>query len=127
MTSSIKDPDALEECCGVVALIAGSATVVMAQGAGAPVKLGIINDQSSVYASASGKGTVAATEMAIADFGGKVLGRDIVLMSVHASPSRVGPVWDDLWAGTEVELFECIAKAPGPRLGAFAWDRRRFG
>ncbi len=58
-----------------------SSSAAIAQTAGAPVKLGIINDQSSVYAGASGKGTIAAIEMAVADFGGKVLGRDIVLLN----------------------------------------------
>ena len=46
-----------------------------------PVKIGILNDQSGVYADYGGKGSVEAARMAIADFGGKVLGQPIELVS----------------------------------------------
>jgi branched-chain amino acid transport system substrate-binding protein len=46
-----------------------------------PVKIGLIDDQSSVYSGLGGKGTVIAVEMAIADFGGKVGGRPIEFRS----------------------------------------------
>jgi branched-chain amino acid transport system substrate-binding protein len=50
-----------------------------AQDAG--VKIGIMNDQSSIYADLSGLGGVEAARMAIEDFGGKVLGQSIQLIS----------------------------------------------
>lgn len=52
-------------------------------GAGAqegPVKIGVINDQSSIYADLSGPGGVEAARMAIEDFGGQVLGKKIELV-----------------------------------------------
>ena len=38
------------------------------------VKIGILNDQSGVYADFGGRGSVEAARMAVEDFGGKVLG-----------------------------------------------------
>jgi branched-chain amino acid transport system substrate-binding protein len=45
------------------------------------VKLGVLDDMSGPYAENSGPGDVLAVKMAIADFGGKVLGRPIELVS----------------------------------------------
>jgi len=39
------------------------------------VKIGILNDQSGVYADYGGKWSVEAARMAIEDFGGEVLGQ----------------------------------------------------
>ena len=58
--------------CGV--LIAGSAS---AQG----VKIGILNDQSGVYADYGGKWSFEAAKMAVEDFGGNVLGHEIQVIS----------------------------------------------
>ncbi len=64
------------------ALIAGLAmpafvTPALAQ---APLKIGILNDQSGVYADFGGKGSVEAARMAVADFGGKALDRPIEVL-----------------------------------------------
>ncbi len=48
---------------------------------GIAVKIGVMNDQSSIYADLSGLGGVEAARMAIEDFGGKVLGQPIQLIS----------------------------------------------
>src|SRR6478672_3350744 len=55
-------------------LMAGPAS---AQG----VKIGILNDQSGVYADYGGKYSVEAAKMAIEDFGGEVLGKKIELVT----------------------------------------------
>ncbi|MEX6507005.1 ABC transporter substrate-binding protein [Jiella sp. M17.18] len=44
------------------------------------VKIGILNDQSGVYADFGGKWSVAAAKMAAEDFGGTVLGKPIVII-----------------------------------------------
>ncbi len=44
------------------------------------VKIGLLNDMSGVYADIVGPGAVIAAKMAIADFGGKVLGKPIELV-----------------------------------------------
>ena len=55
-------------------LLTGSAS---AQG----VKIGILNDQSGVYADYGGKYSVEAARMAIEDFGGEVLGKKIEMVT----------------------------------------------
>jgi branched-chain amino acid transport system substrate-binding protein len=45
------------------------------------VKIGILNDQSGVYADFGGKWSVVAAQMAVADFGGKVLDKPIEIIS----------------------------------------------
>ena len=57
------------------ALLAGASA--SAQG----VKIGILNDQSGVYADFGGKWSVEAAKMAIEDFGGSVLGEKIELIN----------------------------------------------
>src|SRR6516164_9850659 len=52
-----------------------------AQTAGGGVKIGVINDQSSIYADLSGMGGVEAARMAIEDFGGKALGKPIEMVT----------------------------------------------
>ena len=59
-------------------LLAGPA---QAQTAGGGVKIGVINDQSSIYADLSGLGGVEAARMAIEDFGGKALGKPIEMVT----------------------------------------------
>ncbi|MBV9077621.1 MAG: ABC transporter substrate-binding protein [Methylobacteriaceae bacterium] len=45
------------------------------------VKIGILNDQSGVYADFGGKWSVEAARMAVEDFGGKVLGAPVEILS----------------------------------------------
>jgi branched-chain amino acid transport system substrate-binding protein len=45
------------------------------------VRIGVLTDMSSLYADINGPGAVVATEMAIKDFGGTVLGKKIELVS----------------------------------------------
>jgi len=45
------------------------------------VKIGILNDQSGVYADYGGKGSLEAAKMAIEDFGGEVLGKPVELVT----------------------------------------------
>ena len=45
------------------------------------VRIGILNDQSGVYADFGGLGSVEAARMAVEDFGGKVLDAPIEIVS----------------------------------------------
>ncbi len=47
-----------------------------------PIKIAVITDMSAVYAAVSGRGAVVATQMAVDDFGGKVLGRPIEVVAI---------------------------------------------
>ena len=66
--------------CGFF-LATSTLTPAAAQGANAGVKIGILNDQSGVYADYGGKWSLEAAKMAIEDFGGEVLGGKIELVT----------------------------------------------
>jgi branched-chain amino acid transport system substrate-binding protein len=53
------------------------------------VKVGVLNDQSGVYADFGGKWSVEAAKMAVEDFGGSVLGQNIELVTAdHQNKPR---------------------------------------
>jgi branched-chain amino acid transport system substrate-binding protein len=55
------------------------------------VKIGVLTDMSSLYADATGKGSVAAVQMAVADYGGKVKGKPVEVISAdHQNKPDVG-------------------------------------
>lgn len=66
-----------------------------------PVTIGVLGDMSGVYSTGfSGEGAVAAVKMAVRDFGGKVLGRPIVVISADhqnnaALASSIARKWID--------------------------------
>lgn len=60
--------------------VAGASQSALAQDGG-NVKIGVLADMSGVYADIGGQGSVEAVKMAIEDFGGKVLGKPIEVVS----------------------------------------------
>ncbi|MFM9426396.1 branched-chain amino acid transport system substrate-binding protein [Variovorax sp. GrIS 2.14] len=64
-----------------LAIAMGALALATAAQAQEKVKIGFITDMSSLYSDVEGKGGVTAIQMAIDDFGGKVLGQPIELMS----------------------------------------------
>ena len=62
------------------AALAAYGLLVGASASAQGVKIGILNDQSGVYADYGGKWSVEAAKMAIEDFGGNVLGQKIELV-----------------------------------------------
>ena len=55
------------------------------------VKIGVLTDMSSLYADATGKGSLAAVQMAVADYGGKVAGKPVeVVAADHQNKPDVG-------------------------------------
>src|SRR6201999_95968 len=63
------------------AAVATSALLLAAPAAAQGVKIGILNDQSGVYADYGGKYSVEAAKMAVEDFGGNVLGQKVEIIS----------------------------------------------
>src|SRR3954470_10203331 len=45
-----------------------------------PIRIGVLGDQTSVYAAPTGPGSVLAARLAIEDVGGRVLGRRVELL-----------------------------------------------
>ena len=74
------------------------AVPAIAEISGDVVKLGVLNDMSSLYADISGPGSVEAARMAIADFGGVVNGKKIELISAdHQNKPDVGSAIANQW------------------------------
>jgi branched-chain amino acid transport system substrate-binding protein len=67
--------------------------------AGDQVVIGDIDDLSGVYADATGQGAIEGANMAIADFGGTVLGKKIVLLTAdHQNKPDIGASKFREWA-----------------------------
>jgi branched-chain amino acid transport system substrate-binding protein len=65
----------------LLAAVATSALLLAAPAFAQGVKIGILNDQSGVYADYGGKYSVEAAKMAIEDFGGEVLGQKVEMIT----------------------------------------------
>jgi branched-chain amino acid transport system substrate-binding protein len=63
-----------------------------------PIRVGVMNDQSSVYADFQGKGSVLAAQMAVEDYGGKAAGRKVeVVFADHQNKPDVGSAIARKW------------------------------
>jgi branched-chain amino acid transport system substrate-binding protein len=85
------------------ALLAASAIPVAAgEISDGKVKIGILNDQSGVYADFGGKWSVEAAKMAVEDFGGKVQGAPIEIVSAdHQNKPDIASNIARQWYDTE--------------------------
>jgi branched-chain amino acid transport system substrate-binding protein len=82
---------------GLAALVMAGTGPALA--AGQDIVIGDIDDLSGVYADAQGLAAVDAVSMAIADFGGTVLGRKIVLLYAdHQNKPDIGAIKFREWA-----------------------------
>ncbi|MBB1652513.1 ABC transporter substrate-binding protein [Delftia sp. UME58] len=90
-------------CLSAILASLGLASTAHAQGVSDNVvKIGVISDTSSAYADIGGKGSVAAAAMAIKDFGGKVLGKPIEMLSVdHQNKADIGATRAREWFDRE--------------------------
>jgi len=85
----------------VAALAIGFAGLASAQGTG-PVKIGFITDMSSLYADIDGPAGGEMVKWAVQDFGGKVLGRNIeVLTADHQNKADVASTKAREWFDKE--------------------------
>lgn len=75
------------------AFLACTSVTAVAQTSGVPsgaVRIGVLNDQSGIYSDMGGAGSVVAAKMAVQDFGGKVLGVPIEVLSAdHQSKTDI--------------------------------------
>lgn len=77
----------------VGAILAASlwATAGYAQISNDAVRIGVLSDMSSLYAESTGKGSLIAAQMAVADFGGTVAGKPIeVIGADHQNKPDIG-------------------------------------
>jgi branched-chain amino acid transport system substrate-binding protein len=65
------------------------------------VRIGVLNDQSSLYADAGGPGTVTAARMAAEDAGGTVLGKPVeIVFADHQNKADIGAAVARQWFDT---------------------------
>ncbi len=75
------------------------------------VKIGVLNDQSGLYADLSGQGSVLAAKLAVEDFGGKVDGTPIeVIFADHQNKPDVGSNIARQWF--DVDKVDVIVDVP---------------
>ena len=69
---------------------------------GGVVRIGVLTDMSGLYSDNSGQGSAVAAQMAVDDFGGKVLGRPIQVVSAdHQGKADVGASKAREWFDTQ--------------------------
>jgi branched-chain amino acid transport system substrate-binding protein len=84
----------------VAGLFACTGTAFAAGVSDNEVRIGVLTDLSAIYSDIEGPGAVAAAKMAVKDFGGKVLGKKIVVLSADTQSKA------DLSGSKARELFE---------------------
>src|SRR4051812_27182598 len=88
----------------VAALLAASALASpgLAQVSDDVVKIGVLTDMAGVTSDVTGKGSLVATQMAVEEFGGSVLGKPIQVISAdHQHKVEVGATTARRWFDTE--------------------------
>ena len=114
----------LTACAFAAGLLAGAATA-QAQD---KVVIGFMTDMSSVYADAEGKDGVVAIQMAIDDFGGKVLGKPIQLLSAdHQNQADIAAAKTREWIDTAgaTMIFGGTNSATALAMAKVAQDKKR--
>ena len=83
----------------VICVLGCCATMAQAQSV---LRLGVLNDKSSIYADLTGSGSVTAAQMAVDDFGGRVLNRRIEIVTAdHQNKPDVGSSIARRWIESE--------------------------
>lgn len=103
---------------GAFAIIAAAASPAVAQQS---VKIGVMNDQSGVFAIYQGVGSVVAAKMAVEDYGGKAAGKPIEVLSAdHQNKTDVGVNIARRWY--EAENVDAIFDLPNSAIALAVSD-----
>jgi branched-chain amino acid transport system substrate-binding protein len=93
------------------------------------IKVGVIEDMSGVYADITGKGAVAAAQMAIDEFGGKVLGMPIELVYAdHQNKADIGAAVARKWFDTEKvdAILDVASSSPALAVLEIAKEKKKI-
>ena len=113
-------------------LLASSAAFAQSAPGGASdnkVKIGILNDQSGVYADFGGKSSVEAAKMAVEDFGGKVLGQPIEIVDAdHQNKPDIASNIARQWYDTEQvdAIMELTTSSVALAVQAIAKEKKKI-
>jgi branched-chain amino acid transport system substrate-binding protein len=78
---------------------------------GGVVKLGVLTDETGVFSSLSGEGSIEATRMAVEDFGGKAAGKPIeIIHADHQNKTDIGAAIARRWI--DVDGVDVIIDVP---------------
>ena len=95
----------------LVALLALGPVAALAQISDGVIKIGVLNDQSSLYADLAGQGSVVAARMAVEDFGAEKKGMKIEIVSAdHQNKADVGSAIARQWY--DVDKVDAIVDVP---------------
>jgi len=112
----------------LAATLAGAGLLAPAAQAQDKVKIGYISDMSSLYADVEGKGGATAIQMAIDDFGGKVLDMPIeLLVADHQNKADIAASKAREWIDTDglTMIFSGTNSGTALALAKVASDKKR--
>ncbi|MGV8936609.1 MAG: ABC transporter substrate-binding protein [Allorhizobium sp.] len=113
-----------------MAILLASSTAALSAGlSDGKVKIGILNDQSGVYADFGGKSSVEAAKMAIEDFGGKVLDMPIELVDAdHQNKADIASNIARQWYDTEQvdTIMELTTSSVGLAVQALSKEKKKI-
>ncbi|NKN34985.1 ABC transporter substrate-binding protein [Agrobacterium sp. a22-2] len=112
-----------------MALVLASSTSAFADASDGKVKIGILNDQSGVYADFGGKSSVEAAKMAIEDFGGKVLGVPVEIVDAdHQNKADIASNIARQWFDTEQvdAIMELTTSSVALAVQAIAKEKKKI-
>src|SRR5207302_113263 len=93
------------------AALAFAASAAHAQVSDGVIKIGVLNDQSSLYADLAGQGSVIAARMAVEDFGAAKKGMKVEIVSAdHQNKPDVGSAIARQWY--DVDKVDAILDVP---------------
>jgi branched-chain amino acid transport system substrate-binding protein len=114
---------------GLAALFACMSGAASAQVSDDVVKIGVLTDLSGPAATATGPGSVAAAQMAVDDFGGKVLGKPITVISAdhQIKPDIAAGIARQWYDVDQVDLIVDVpVSAVGLAVQSVAKDRKKL-
>jgi len=114
---------------GVALAAAMASSPAWAQISDDQVKIGVLTDMNGPAATSTGPGSVTAAQMAVEDFGGKVLGKPVtVIIGDHQDKSDIGASIARRWYDTEqVDLIVDVpVSAVGLAVQNVATERKRM-
>jgi branched-chain amino acid transport system substrate-binding protein len=94
----------LAQAIAALVLVArmGAPLSAQAEISGGVVKLGVLTDETGVFSSLSGEGSIEATRMAVEDFGGTVAGKPIeIIHADHQNKTDIGAAIARRWIDSD--------------------------
>jgi branched-chain amino acid transport system substrate-binding protein len=112
---------------GLAAAVISTPALVRAQSSSKPIRIGLISDMSSGFKDHGGPGNRVAMELAVADFGGSVLGRPIeILQADGLNKSDVAAGIARQWFDEGVDaIADGAATSSGLGMQQVARDKKR--